>query len=58
MRTKDTISSIMLDVIIALMPATFAGIYFFGFRALVVILTSVAASVLSEYLYQKIMKSR
>lgn len=56
MRAKDTISSIMRDVIIALLPATFAGIYFFGYRALLVILTSVAASVLSEYLYQKIMK--
>ena len=56
MRTKDTISSIMLDVIIALMPATLAGIYFFGYKALAVILTSVAASVLAEYLYQKIMK--
>ncbi len=55
-RTRDTISSIMLDVIISLMPATLAGIYFFGYRALAVILTSVAASVLAEYLYQKIMK--
>ena len=56
MRTKDTISSIMLDVIIALMPATFAGIYFFGYKAVLVILTSVAASVLAEYTYQRIMK--
>lgn len=56
MRTKDTISSIMRDVIIALMPATFAGVYFFGYRAVAVILTSVAASVLSEYFYQKILK--
>ena len=55
MRATDTISSIMRDVIIALLPATFAGVYFFGYRAVLVILTSVAASVLSEYLYQKIM---
>lgn len=55
-RTKQTISSIMLDVIIALIPASFAGVYFFGYRALAVILTAVASCVLSEYLYQKIMK--
>lgn len=56
MRTKDTISSIMRDVIIALLPATFAGVYFFGYRAVLVILTSVAASVLSEYFYRKALK--
>ena len=56
MRAKDTIRSIMLDVIIALMPALIAGVYFFGYRAVAVILTSVAASVLSEFLYRKIMK--
>ena len=55
-RTKDTISSIMRDVIIALMPTTLAGIYFFGYRALAVVLTAVAASVLSEFLYEKAMK--
>jgi len=51
-----TTTSIMLDVIIALIPASLAGVYFFGFRALAVILTSVAASVLSEYVYEKITK--
>ena len=56
MRAKDTITSIMRDVIIALLPATFAGVYFFGYRAVLVILTSVAASVLSEYLYRKALK--
>ncbi|MCR4718494.1 MAG: RnfABCDGE type electron transport complex subunit D [Firmicutes bacterium] len=55
-KAKDTISSIMRDVIIALLPATFAGVYFFGYRAILVILTSVAASVLSEYLYRKALK--
>lgn len=55
-RTKETISSIMLDVIIALIPASFAGVYFFGIRAVLVILTSVASCVLSEYLYEKALK--
>ena len=54
--TERTISSIMLDVIIALIPATLMGVYYFGFRALMVVLTAVAASVLCEYAYQKIMK--
>ena len=53
---EESISSIMLDVIIALIPATICGIYFFGLRALLVILTAVAACVVSEYAYQKLMK--
>lgn len=52
---EDT-RSVMLDVIIALMPASAAGVYFFGLRALAVMLTSVAACILSEYAYEKITK--
>lgn len=55
-KASDSVSSVMLDVIIALLPATIAGIYFFGFRALAVILTTVCAAVVSEYLYRKITK--
>ncbi len=55
-KQKDKISGIMLDVIIALVPAMFAGVYFFGLRALAVIVTSVASCVLSEYLYMRITK--
>ncbi len=55
---KEGISGIMLDVIIALVPALIAGIYYFGYRALAVIVTTVAASVLSEYLYEKAMKKK
>ena len=57
LKQKDRISGIMLDVIIALIPAIFAGVYFFGLRALLVIVTSVAACVFSEYLYQRINKN-
>lgn len=53
---NESISSIMLDVIIALIPASLMGIYYFGYRAAVVIITAIAASVLSEYAYQKITK--
>lgn len=55
-KLKDDISGIMLDVIIALIPAIFAGIFYFGLRALAVIVTSVAACVLSEYVYERITK--
>ncbi len=52
----ETVSTIMLDVLIALIPATLMGIYFFGYRAALVVLTCVAASVASEYFYNKLMK--
>ena len=55
---KEGISGIMLDVLIALFPACMAGIYYFGFRASLVILTAIASSVLFEYLYQKFMKKK
>ncbi len=55
-KANDSISSIMLDVIIALIPACAAGVYFFGMRAAAVLLTTVAACLLSEYVYQKITK--
>lgn len=55
-RTKDTTSSIMRDVCIALLFPLAAGVYTFGWRALAIILFSVASCVLSEFLFQKIMK--
>lgn len=55
-KSKDTVSTVMRDVLIALLPAAIAGIYFFGFNALLVILTAVGSAVLSEYAFQKITK--
>ena len=49
-QTTDDTRHIMQDVIIALMPAAFTAILFFGLNALLVILTSVAGCVLFEYL--------
>ena len=46
----------MLDVIIALAPAMIASVILFGPRAAVVIVTCVAACVLSEYLSRRVMK--
>ncbi|WP_017416149.1 RnfABCDGE type electron transport complex subunit D [Clostridium tunisiense] len=55
-KSKDTVSTVMRDVLIALLPAAIAGIYFFGLNALLVILTAVGSAVLSEYAFQKITK--
>ncbi len=49
--TKKTTRSIMLDVVISLLPATAAGIVWFGWPAVWVILACVAAAVLSEWLF-------
>jgi len=47
---------IMLDVIIALLPTTIAGIYLFGGRAALVLVLSVVAAVLSEAIWQRVRK--
>lgn len=52
-RNKVTTATIMRDVVIALMPALVASVIIFGFRALLVTAVSVAAAVLTEYLFQK-----
>ena len=54
-RSKDTTEKIMRYVFIALMPASIFGIYNLGINALIVIAVTVAASVLTEYLYEKAM---
>ncbi len=48
--------TIMRDVLIALAPALVGGMYFFGFRALLVTLISVAACVLFEWAYCRLTK--
>ena len=53
---KDSVSRIMLDVIIALMPALIAGIIIFGLRALAVTMVCVLSCVISEYVWNKLLK--
>ena len=55
-RSKESIQSIMRDVIIALVPATAAGIYYFGLRALILIVAAIMSAVFFEWLYEKITK--
>lgn len=53
---KTTTRTIMRDVIIALMPALIGSVYFFGLRALIVTLISVASCVFFEWAWCQIMK--
>ena len=54
-RSHITTSNIMLAVVIALLPAAGFGIYNFGLDALILILVTVATTVLTEYIYEKLM---
>ena len=53
-KSNDSVQGIMRDVIIALIPATFAGIYFFGMQAFLVTLVSVLSCIAAEALWQKL----
>lgn len=55
-RSKRTTSSIMRDVVIALLPATIFGVYIFGIKALMIVLVSVFTAVLAEAGMQKLRK--
>lgn len=55
-RSKESIQSIMRDVIIALVPATAMGIYYFGLKALILIVAAIVSAVFFEWLYEKITK--
>lgn len=52
----EQVPSAMRDVLIALIPALIVSVYFFGLPAVAVIVSCVAAAVLSEMAAQKIMK--
>lgn len=57
-RSKTDTSNIMLTVVIALLPAAGFGIYNFGLDALILILVTVASTVLTEFLFEKICKRK
>jgi electron transport complex protein RnfD len=50
---KETTRKLMFGVILALVPAMIASLYFFGWGAIIVTLTSVASCVFFEYIIQK-----
>lgn len=55
-RSRETTTGIMLDVIIALVPALIMSAYYFGLRALLLTGVCVGSAVLSEYVCRKVMK--
>ena len=55
-RTKRDTKSIMIDVIIALIPALVVAVWQYGAGVLIPVLTSVAACVFFEWAYRKLMK--
>lgn len=57
-RSKDTTARIMQYVVIALLPATLFGIFNFGLHALLLVLVTVATTVLTEYIYDRCMKKK
>ena len=57
-RDKASTHSIMLDVIIALLPATLFGFWNFGLKAIVNTVICIAVCVLSEYAWQHFMHKK
>lgn len=57
-RSKATTARIMQCVVIALLPATVFGVINFGLHALLLVLITVATTVLTEYIYDKCMKKK
>ncbi len=57
-RSKLTTSNIMIAVVIALLPAMGFGIYNFGIDALVLVLVTVATTVLTEFLFEKLLHKK
>lgn len=55
-RSSETTTGIMLDVIIALVPALVMSVVYFGTRALALTAVTVGSSVLAEYIARKVMK--
>ena len=57
-RSKDTSSRIMFYVVLALMPTTLFGVYNFGYRALILILVTIASCVATEWVFEKIVHKK
>ena len=55
-RDKMSTDKIMLAVIVAIMPAAIFGIWNFGIRAALIIAVTIASTVLTELIYEKLMK--
>lgn len=54
-RHDETTQKLMLDVIIALLPALVASIFYFGYSSLILVVSAVVTAVIAEYACQKFM---
>lgn len=57
-RDKISTKTMMRDVVIALLPATIVGVYLFGLKALISVITSMIAAVLTEIIILKIRRKK
>lgn len=57
-RSKDSTSDIMFDVIIALVPAAAFGMYHFGVHAAILVAACILSAVFFEFIYQKLMHKK
>ena len=54
--SNNSTSNIMFDVVLALIPALFVSVVFFGFRTLLVTAVCIVSCVVFEYIIRKVMK--
>ena len=57
-RDRVTSGNIMLMVVIALLPASAFGVYNFGLSALIMLISTTVSSVLTEFIYEKLMHKK
>jgi H+/Na+-translocating ferredoxin:NAD+ oxidoreductase subunit D len=55
-KSTDSVTKIMWLVVAALMPATIYSVYIYGVKALTIIIASILAAVLSEFIFKKLAK--
>lgn len=58
LRSSLNVTKVMTDVMLALLPATLAGIYFFGTYSLFIVLVSMASAVAFEALTQVLLRRK
>ncbi len=57
-RSKESVQSVMRDVLIALVPATAYGIYIFGIKAAILVAIAIGAAVGTEAFIQGVMRKQ
>ncbi len=57
-RSRESVQSVMRDVLIALLPATIYGIYIFGAKAALLVFVAVSAAVATEAFVQGVMRKQ